>query len=97
MHLPFRVTTVLGTVGCLLAITACGGTEIGQPMAPGSQLAVSITQKTDTLVPGATRQLFAMVTDAYGAGGRGIPAGRRARAGDRRWREDHCLARAGSA
>ena len=67
MHLPFRVTTVLGTVGCLLAITACGGTEIGQPMAPGSQLAVSITQKTDTLVPGATRQLFAMVTDAYGA------------------------------
>jgi Bacterial Ig-like domain (group 2) len=67
MHLPLRVTTVLGTVGCLLATTACGGTEIGQPMAPGSQLVVSITQKADTVAPGATRQLFAMVTDSYGA------------------------------
>ena len=38
MLLPFRVTTVLGTVGSMLLVTACsGGTEGGAgPIAPGS-------------------------------------------------------------
>ncbi|HEX6024448.1 MAG TPA: Ig-like domain-containing protein [Solirubrobacter sp.] len=58
------MTTVLGAVGCALALSACSGTDSNDPpIGPASRVVISITPKTDTLVPGATRQLSAVATD----------------------------------
>jgi uncharacterized protein YjdB len=63
-----RRTRILAGVGSALALIACDSTGPGdRAIGVDSRLLVSISPKTDTLVPGATRQLSVRLTDGNGA------------------------------